>query len=87
MWACVHACVYVYAFVHVCVSAYVCVSVCVHRQMTMETREGVSSSGAGVTGDCKPLMSVLGTELGSSGRSGRPFHPASFCFVFCDKVH
>ena len=83
-----HACVYVYvyAFVHVCacMCVHVCVSayVCVHRQMTMETREGVSSSGAGVTGGCKPLMWVLGTELGSSGRSGRLFHPASFCFVF-----
>lgn len=58
--ACVHVCAYMP--VHACVSAYVCVSVCVcvHRQMTMEARESDSSSGPGVTGDCKPLTLSLG---------------------------
>ena len=41
----------------------------IFNSVEVTPEDGLACPGGGVTGDCEPLMWVLGTELQSSGRS------------------
>lgn len=56
-----------------------CVShVCGHQ---WSPKEGIVCSGAGVTGGCEHLPRLLGTKLGSSGRSANAFKHCTISLV------
>lgn len=51
---------------------------CHMHTVLVDDREGISSPGSAVTGDCELSYGVLGTELGSSESASYPIFPIVF---------